>query len=192
MVYNSHPTAIVDEGAVIGKGTKIWHWSHVCGSAKIGENCSLGQNVYIGSNVLIGNNVKIQNNVSIYDGVVLEDDVFCGPSMVFTKVYNPRSAIKRKLEFRRTLVQKGTSLGANCTIVCGNEIGKSAFVGTGTVINRFVKDYALKVGVPGKHVGWMSEQGERLDLPLCGQSSSSCPRTGSLNVLNNDSVTKEE
>lgn len=166
MQYQQHDTAIIDDGAEIGKGTKIWHWVHVCSGAKIGENCSLGQNVYIGPDVVIGNNVKIQNNVSVYAGVTLEDDVFCGPSMVFTNVYNPRSSVNRKDQFRQTLVKKGATLGANCTIVCGHEIGEHAFIGAGTVVNKNVSDYALVVGVPGKQIGWMSEHGERLPLPV--------------------------
>jgi UDP-2-acetamido-3-amino-2,3-dideoxy-glucuronate N-acetyltransferase len=157
-----HPTAIVDEGADIGEGTRIWHWVHVCGGASIGEGCSLGQNVFVGNDVVIGNNVKIQNNVSIYDAVRLEDDVFCGPSMVFTNVYNPRSAVKRKSEYRQTVVRRGATLGANCTIVCGVTVGEFAFVGAGAVINKDVKPYALMVGVPGRQVGWMSEAGTRL------------------------------
>lgn len=162
MNYQVHPSAIVDEGANIGQGTRIWHWVHVCSQAKIGENCSLGQNVFVGNKVTIGNNVKIQNNVSVYDNVTLEDDVFCGPSMVFTNVYNPRSAITRKDEYRNTLVKQGATLGANCTIVCGVTIGKYAFIGAGAVVNRDVPDYALMVGVPAKQIGWMSRYGEQL------------------------------
>jgi len=173
-----HPTAIVDEGAQIGEGTRVWHWVHVCGGARIGKHCSLGQNVFVGNDVLIGNNVKIQNNVSIYDAISLEDDVFCGPSMVFTNVYNPRSAVNRKDEYRRTLVMRGATLGANCTIVCGTTIGKYAFVGAGAVVNRDVKPYALVVGVPARQVGWMSEYGERLSLPVDGEGSAVCPHTG--------------
>lgn len=173
-----HDSAIVDEGARIGDGSRIWHWVHVCGGAKIGEGCSLGQNVFIGNKVVVGNNVKIQNNVSVYDNVTLEDDVFCGPSMVFTNVYNPRSAIERKNEYRDTLVKRGASLGANCTIVCGVTIGQFAFVGAGSVVNRDVPDYALVAGVPAKQIGWMSEYGERLDLPLLGEGEVSCIHTG--------------
>lgn len=157
-----HPTAIVDEGAKIGDETRIWHWTHVCKGAKIGQGCSLGQNVFVGNDVVIGNNVKIQNNVSIYDTVLLEDDVFCGPSMVFTNVYNPRSAIIRKDEYRPTIVEQGATLGANCTIICGVRIGKHAFVGAGAVINRDVKPYELVMGVPGKHGGWMCQCGIRI------------------------------
>jgi len=162
MAATIHPTAIVDEGAQIGDGTRVWHWVHVCGGARVGEGCSLGQNVFVGNDVVIGNNVKIQNNVSVYDAVRLEDDVFCGPSMVFTNVYNPRSAIARKNEYRQTLVRKGTTLGANCTIVCGVTIGEYAFVGAGAVVNRDVRPHALMVGVPAKQQGWMCKCGVRL------------------------------
>lgn len=172
-----HPTAIVDAGAVIGEGSRIWHWVHVCAGARIGERCSLGQNVFVGNRVVIGNNVKIQNNVSVYDNVTLEDDVFCGPSMVFTNVYNPRSAVTRKHEYRDTLVQRGATLGANCTIVCGTTIGAYAFVAAGAVVNRDVAPYALVAGVPARHIGWMSRYGERLDLPLTGQGSATCAHT---------------
>ncbi|KTD82731.1 acyltransferase [Legionella waltersii] len=174
MPYNAHETAIIDEGAKIGEGTRIWHWVHVCGGAQIGERCSLGQNVFVGNKVRIGNNVKIQNNVSVYDNVTLEDDVFCGPSMVFTNVYNPRSAISRKDEYKDTLVKRGATLGANCTIVCGVTIGEHAFVGAGAVITKDVPAYALMMGVPGKQVGWMSEYGERLELPLSGYATTTC------------------
>ena len=173
-----HPTAIVDPGAQIGEGTRVWHWVHVCAGARIGRNCSLGQNVFVGNKVVIGDNVKIQNNVSVYDNVTLEDDVFCGPSMVFTNVYNPRSAISRKSEYRDTLVRRGATLGANCTVVCGVTIGEYAFVGAGAVVNRDVPDFALMLGVPAKHAGWMSRHGERLDLPLAGEGEASCARTG--------------
>ncbi len=169
-----HPTAIIDPGALIGKNTAIWHWVHVSSGAQIGESCSLGQNVFVGNKVTIGNNVKIQNNVSIYDNVTLEDDVFCGPSMVFTNVYNPRSAISRKNEYRDTLVQKGATLGANCTIVCGVTIGQYAFIGAGSVVNRNVPAYALMVGVPARQIGWISQYGERLDLPLQGDAETYC------------------
>jgi UDP-2-acetamido-3-amino-2,3-dideoxy-glucuronate N-acetyltransferase len=178
-----HPTAIVDEGASIGDGTRIWHWVHVSGKAVIGSGCSLGQNVYVGNRVRIGNNVKIQNNVSVYDNVTLEDDVFCGPSMVFTNVYNPRSAVSRKDEYRDTLVKRGATLGANCTIVCGVVIGEYAFIGAGTVINRDVPAFALMVGVPGRQIGWMSRYGERLQLPVSGKGEATCPHTGDRYVL---------
>jgi UDP-2-acetamido-3-amino-2,3-dideoxy-glucuronate N-acetyltransferase len=178
MAYTAHPTAIIDEGAQIGDGTRIWHWTHVCGGARIGEHCSLGQNVYIGNHVVIGKNVKVQNNVSVYDAVTLEDDVFCGPSMVFTNVNNPRSAIPRKDQFRSTLVRRGATLGANCTIVCGVTIGEYAFVGAGAVVSRDVPDFALMLGVPARQAGWMSRYGERLELPLEGQGQATCPHTG--------------
>lgn len=158
-----HPTAIVDDGARIGENSRIWHWVHVCSGARIGTSCSLGQNVFVGNDVVIGNNVKIQNNVSVYDAVTLEDDVFCGPSMVFTNVYNPRSAVNRKAEYRPTLVKRGATLGANCTIVCGVTIGEHAFIGAGAVINKDVPAYGLMVGVPARRVGWMSESGTRLE-----------------------------
>ncbi|WP_367606877.1 acyltransferase [Legionella sp. W05-934-2] len=162
MTYQAHPTAIIDEGAQLGDGTRVWHWVHICGQAKIGNQCSLGQNVFVGNRVTIGNNVKIQNNVSVYDNVTLEDDVFCGPSMVFTNVYNPRSAVSRKDEYRNTLIKQGATLGANCTIVCGVTVGKYAFIGAGAVVNKDIPDYALVVGVPAKQIGWMSEFGEQL------------------------------
>lgn len=162
MAVTIHPTAIVDEGAQIGDGSRVWHWVHISGGARIGAGCSFGQNVYVGNDVVIGNNVKIQNNVSVYDAVHLEDDVFCGPSMVFTNVYNPRSAITRKSEYRRTTVRKGATLGANCTIVCGNTVGEHAFVGAGAVVNRDVPAYALMLGVPARRRGWMCRCGTQL------------------------------
>ena len=173
-----HPSAIVDAGAAIGVGTRIWHFAHVCAGARIGERCSLGQNVYVGNDVVIGSNVKIQNNVSVYDAVTLEDDVFCGPSMVFTNVYNPRSAIVRKEELRRTLVRRGATLGANSTIVCGITVGEYAFIGAGAVVNRDVPDFALMLGVPARQAGWMSRFGERLNLPLAGEGVATCLHTG--------------
>jgi UDP-2-acetamido-3-amino-2,3-dideoxy-glucuronate N-acetyltransferase len=185
MTGNIHATAIVDDGAVIGDGTRIWHWVHVSAGARIGGGCSLGQNVYIGSDVVIGDNCKIQNNVSIYDAITLEDDVFCGPSMVFTNVYNPRSAVPRKDEYRRTLVRSGATLGANCTIVCGVTIGEYAFVAAGAVVNRDVKAFALMAGVPARQIGWMSKHGERLPLPLEGDGSAVCPATGVTYTLEN-------
>lgn len=178
--YTVHPTAIVDDGAQIGENSRVWHWAHICGQAVIGRDCSFGQNVFVGNKVVIGNNVKVQNNVSVYDNVTLEDDVFCGPSMVFTNVYNPRSAVSRKDEYRNTLVKRGATLGANCTIVCGNTVGEYAFIGSGAVVNRDVPAYALMVGVPARQIGWMSEHGERLDLPLEGEAEANCPATGSL------------
>jgi len=191
MEYTVHPTAIVDEGARIGEGTRVWHWVHICGGARIGTGCSFGQNVFVGNDVEIGNNVKIQNNVSVYDAVTLEDDVFCGPSMVFTNVYNPRSAVNRKNEYRRTVVKKGATLGANSTIVCGITIGENAFIAAGAVINRDVKPFALMAGVPARQIGWMSEAGERLDLPLTGSGQCLCPTTGISYSLANGEVTRE-
>ncbi len=178
MTYKAHQSAIVDDGAQIGAGTRIWHWVHVCSGASIGENCSLGQNVFVAGRVKIGNNVKIQNNVSVFDQVILEDDVFCGPSMTFTNVYNPRSAISRKDEYRETVVRQGATLGANCTVICGITIGRYAFIGAGTVVNRNVPDFALMVGVPARQIGWMSRFGEQLDLPLAGNAEVVCPNTG--------------
>jgi UDP-2-acetamido-3-amino-2,3-dideoxy-glucuronate N-acetyltransferase len=178
MAYTAHPTAIVDPGAQIGDDTRVWHWVHISGGARIGERCSFGQNVFVGNDVVIGNNVKVQNNVSIYDAVTLEDDVFCGPSMVFTNVYNPRSAVTRKSEYRPTRIKKGATLGANCTIVCGATVGEYAFVAAGAVINRDVKPYALMAGVPAKQIGWMSQHGERLPLPVEGEGRVICPHTG--------------
>ena len=179
----SHGSAIVDACAEVGEGTLIWHWFHVCAGARIGRNCSLGQNVFVGNRVVIGDNVKVQNNVSVYDEVTLEEDVFCGPSMVFTNVYNPRSAIVRKDQYRRTLVKRGATLGANCTIVCGVTIGTHAFVGAGAVVNRDVPDFALMLGVPARQAGWMSRFGERLALPLSGNAEVRCPNTGERYVL---------
>jgi UDP-2-acetamido-3-amino-2,3-dideoxy-glucuronate N-acetyltransferase len=192
MSFTVHPTAIVDEGAQIGAGTRVWHWVHICGAARIGKGCSFGQNVFVGNDVVIGDNVKVQNNVSIYDAVTLEDDVFCGPSMVFTNVYNPRSAVSRKSEYRRTLVKKGATLGANCTIVCGTTIGAHAFVAAGAVVNRDVKAYALMAGVPAKQIGWMSEAGERLALPSTGSGQCQCPSTGATYSLVDGEVTRQE
>ena len=184
-----HSTAIVDDGAQVGDGTRIWHWVHICGGARIGKNCSFGQNVFVGNDVVIGNNVKVQNNVSIYDTVTLEDDVFCGPSMVFTNVYNPRSAVERKNEYRGTLVERGATLGANCTVVCGITIGKYAFIGAGSVINRDVAPYSLMVGVPARQIGWMSQHGERLELPLKGDGQATCHVTGLHYMLKDGEVT---
>lgn len=192
MSYYQHETAIIDEGAEIGKGSRVWHFVHVCGGAKIGQGVSLGQNVFVGNSVVIGDNCKVQNNVSIYDNVYLEDEVFCGPSMVFTNVYNPRSGIERKNQFRDTIVKHGATLGANCTIVCGVSIGRYAFVGAGAVINKDVPDFALVVGVPAKHIGWMSEFGEQLNLPLTGSGSSVCKHTGASYLLKDGFLSKQE
>lgn len=190
MTYYQHPSAIVDDGAQIGEGSRVWHFVHVCGGARIGKGVSLGQNVFVGNKVVIGDHCKIQNNVSVYDNVALEDGVFCGPSMVFTNVYNPRSLVERKNEYRDTLVKKGATLGANCTIVCGVTIGEFAFVGAGAVINQNVPPYALMVGVPAKQIGWMSEFGEKLDLPLQGNGNAICGHTGAEYILENNSLVK--
>ncbi len=180
MTFYQHDSAIVDDGAQIGDESRIWHFVHVCGGAKIGKGVSLGQNVFVGNKVTIGDKCKIQNNVSVYDNVHLGEGVFCGPSMVFTNVYNPRSLIERKDEYRDTLVKKGATLGANCTIVCGVTIGEFAFVGAGAVVNKDVPAYALMVGVPAKQVGWMSEYGEQLDLPVSGHCEAVCAQTGDI------------
>lgn len=184
MSYKVHQTAIIDDGALIGDGTRIWHWVHVCSGAKIGRGCSLGQNSFVSGKVVIGDNCKIQNNVSVFDNVTLEDDVFCGPSMVFTNVYNPRSHISRKNEYKDTLVKKGATLGANCTIICGVTIGQHAFIGAGAVVNRDVPDFALVAGVPAKQIGWMSRFGEKMDLPVKGNGEYICPHTGDHYLLN--------
>lgn len=186
MSYWKHESAIVDEGAQLGEGTKVWHFAHISPGARIGERCAFGQGVYVGNDVLIGHNVRVQNNVSVYDAVTLEDDVFCGPSMVFTNVYNPRAAIARKNEYRRTLVKQGATLGANCTIVCGHTIGRYAFVGAGAVVQKDLSDFALVVGVPARQIGWMSRFGERLPLPLKGEAEATCPHTGDVYRLSGD------
>jgi UDP-2-acetamido-3-amino-2,3-dideoxy-glucuronate N-acetyltransferase len=190
--YSVHETAIVDTGADIGAGSRIWHWAHVCGKAKIGKGVSLGQNVFVGNQVVIGDNCKIQNNVSVYDNVTLEEGVFCGPSMVFTNVHNPRSLIERKNEYRNTHVGRGATLGANCTIVCGVNIGEFAFAGAGAVITKNVQPYALMVGVPAKQIGWMSEYGEQLNLPLDGNAATTCEHTGDTYRLTDGSLYKEK
>ncbi len=188
MNYTVHPSAIVDEGAQIGEDSRIWHFVHVCSGARIGRGVSLGQNVFVGNKVVIGDNCKIQNNVSVFDNVTLEDGVFCGPSMVFTNVYNPRSLIERKNEYRDTLVKRGSTLGANCTIVCGVTIGEYAFIGAGAVVNKDVKPYALMVGVPAKQIGWMSQFGEKIPLPLAGQGSYTCLHSGLQYNLDNNNL----
>lgn len=192
MSYTVHPSAIVDEGARIGAGSRVWHFAHVCAGAQIGQGVSLGQNVFVGNQVVIGDRCKIQNNVSVYDNVTLEDGVFCGPSMVFTNVYNPRALVERKNEYRHTLIKKGATLGANCTIVCGTTVGEYAFVGAGAVVQKDVKPYALMVGVPARQVGWMSQHGEKLNLPLTGNGQANCPVTGLRYALQNGALTAEE
>lgn len=187
-----HPSAIIDEGATIGENSRIWHFSHVCGGARIGRGVSLGQNVFVANRVAIGDHCKIQNNVSIYDDIMLEEGVFCGPSMVFTNVHNPRALVERKSEYRRTLVRRGATLGANCTIVCGVTIGEFAFVGAGAVVNADIPDFALVVGVPARQLGWMSAFGERLPLPLSGEGKAECPHTGDRYRLDGDRVTRME
>lgn len=185
-----HESAIVDDGAIIGDGSRIWHFVHVCGGARIGKGVSLGQNVFVGNKVTIGDNSKVQNNVSVYDNVHLEEGVFCGPSMVFTNVYNPRSLIERKDEYKDTVVKRGATLGANCTIVCGVTIGEFAFVGAGAVVNKDVPPYALMVGVPARQKGWMSEYGEVLNLPLAGNGTTICTNTGDVYTLKNGKLYK--
>jgi UDP-2-acetamido-3-amino-2,3-dideoxy-glucuronate N-acetyltransferase len=183
MTYTVHPSAIVDEGAQIGDGSRVWHFVHVCAGAKIGRRVSLGQNVFVGNVVVIGDDCKIQNNVSVYDNVTLEEGVFCGSSMVFTNVYNPRALIERKSEYRNTLIRKGATLGANCTIVCGVVVGCYAFIGAGAVVNKDVPAYALMVGIPARQIGWVSEYGEQLELPVTGNAQAACPNTGQRYVL---------
>lgn len=187
-----HASAIIDDGAVIGAGSRVWHFVHVCAGARIGSGVSLGQNVFVGNKVVIGDRCKIQNNVSVYDNVILEEGVFCGPSMVFTNVYNPRALIERKDEYRDTRVKRGATLGANCTIVCGVTVGAFAFVAAGAVVIHDVPDYALMAGVPAKHVGWMSEFGRRLSLPLTGEGTATCPDTGKEYLLQGGVVSMKE
>ena len=189
MTATIHPSAIVDEGAQLGAGTHVWHFAHVCAGARIGAGCSLGQGVYVGNDVLIGSHVKIQNHVSVFDAVTLEDEVFCGPGMVFTNVHNPRAAVPRKAEYRRTLIQRGATLGANCTVVCGTTVGAYAFVGAGAVVSRDVPAFALVVGVPARRIGWMSRHGERLALPASGQGEATCLATGEQYRLDGHTLT---
>ena len=189
MNYKVHETAIIDDGAKIGANSRIWQWVHVCAGAQIGCDVSLGQNVFVGNKVIIGDKCKIQNNVSVYDNVYLEEGVFCVPSMVFTNVYNPRSLVERKDEYQNTFIKKGATLGANCTIICGITVGKFAFVGAGAVVNKDVPAYALVVGVPAKQIGWMSEYGEKLDLPVLGNAQTTCKHTGQQYFLKNDKLT---
>lgn len=191
-IYDAHTSAIIDDGARIGKNTRIWHFAHICAGATIGENVSIGQGVYVGNKVSIGNDCKIQNNVSVYDNVTLEDGVFCGPSMVFTNVFNPRALIERKNEYQDTLIKRGVTLGANCTIVCGVEVGEFAFIGAGALVNRDVKRYALMVGVPARQIGWMSRNGDKIDLPLQGRGHWICPFTQLVYKLNNNNLFTEE
>ncbi|MNB80665.1 UDP-2-acetamido-3-amino-2,3-dideoxy-D-glucuronate N-acetyltransferase [compost metagenome] len=190
MSHYQHPSAIVDDGAQIGADSRIWHFVHVCSGARIGLGVSLGQNVFVGNQVVIGDHCKVQNNVSVYDNVTLEEGVFCGPSMVFTNVYNPRSLIERKDQYRDTLVKKGATLGANCTIVCGVTIGEYAFVGAGAVVNKDVPAFALMVGVPARQIGWMSEFGEQLELPVKGDGEFVCPNTATRYVLTGNTLSK--
>lgn len=186
--YYAHPTAVIDEGCEIGEGSKIWHFSHIMQKCKIGKGCNVGQNVVISPDVVLGNNVKVQNNVSIYTGVVCEDDVFLGPSMVFTNVINPRSAINRKSEYAKTIVRKGASIGANATIVCGNDIGYFAFIGAGAVVTKNVPNYALIIGNPGRQTGWMSEYGHKLSFDQSGFAT--CPESKETYRLEKGSVSK--
>lgn len=192
MSVNIHPSAIVDEGAEVGDGSRIWHFVHVCGGARIGKAVSLGQNVFVGNRVVIGDHCKVQNNVSIYDNVTLEDGVFCGPSMVFTNVHNPRALVERKSEYRDTLIRRGATLGANSTIVCGVTVGQFAFIGAGAVVSRDVPDFALMVGVPARQIGWMSAYGERLNLPLDGIGECNCPHTGEHYRLQDGRIIRDE
>ena len=189
--FYAHESAEVDNGAIVGNDTKIWHFSHISQGANIGKNCSIGQNVFVGNKVVIEDNCKVQNNVSVYDNVYLEEGVFCGPSMVFTNVYNPRSLINRKNEYKDTRIKKGATLGANCTIICGVTIGEFAFIGAGAVVNNNIKPFALIVGVPGKQIGWMSKYGEQIPLPLEGKGQYTCQHTGDIYNLNSDILSLE-
>lgn len=185
-----HSSSIIDEGSIIGANTRIWHWVHIAKGARIGANCTLGQNVFISGKAIIGNGVKIQNNVSIFDEVTIEDNVFCGPNMVFTNVINPRSRISRKKEYKKTLIKEGATLGANCTIICGITIGEYAFIGAGAVVSKNIKKYALEVGVPSSQIGWMSEYGEKIPLPLSGHGSWKCPKSCNKYILIEDDLKK--
>jgi len=189
--YHAHPSAVIDPGALIGSDTRIWHFTHICAGARVGDGVSIGQNVFIAARAIIGHRCKIQNGVSVYDGVTLEDDVFCGPGMVFTNVWNPRAHVERKHEYRPTLVRRGATLGANCTIVCGVTIGAHAFVGAGAVVNRDIPAHALVVGVPARRTGWVSEHGERLALPASGRGRARCPHTGDLYLLDGHTLTRD-
>jgi UDP-2-acetamido-3-amino-2,3-dideoxy-glucuronate N-acetyltransferase len=192
MGYTSHHTAIVDNGATIGERTKIWHWTHISGGAIIGSNCVLGQNIFVGNNAVVGNNVKIQNNVSVFDNVIIKDKVFCGPSVVFTNVYNPRSEINRKSEYKYTIINEGATLGANSTLVCGISIGKYAFVGAGSVVNRDVPDFSLVVGVPARQIGWVSVYGEQLNIPLSGNAEVVCKKSNQRYILDGSTLSSRE
>ncbi len=183
-----HPSAIIDAGASIGNNTRVWHFVHICSGANIGNDCAIGQNVFISNKVLIGNNVKIQNNVSVYDNVIIEDDVFCGPSMVFTNVINPRAFIERKKEYLTTIVKKGATLGANCTIICGITIGEYAFIAAGAVVTKNIQPFALIAGVPAIQIGWMTKYGKRIDLPLTGSGIYNCPYTKDTYVLSKEGI----
>lgn len=186
--YYAHETSVIDDGCVIGKGTKIWHFSHIMPGCKIGENCNLGQNVVVSPEVVLGNNVRVQNNVSIYTGVICEDDVFLGPSMVFTNVINPRSAVSRKSEYKNTHVGKGATIGANATIICGHSIGSFSFIGAGAVVTKDVKPYSLVLGNPARHIGWMSEYGQRLNFN--GEGIAICPESGEQYLIKDNQVSK--
>ncbi len=188
--FYAHPTAVIDKGAHIGSGTRIWHFTHIMPKAVIGRNCNLGQNVFVANGVVLGNNVKVQNNVSIYAGVICEDDVFLGPSMVFTNVINPRSAINRKSAYLQTIVRQGATIGANATILCGNSIGRYAFIGAGTVVTKAIPDFALIVGNPGRQTGWMSRFGHRLQFDEHGRAQ--CPESGEIYLLKDDVVKPED
>ena len=187
-----HPSAIIDQGATVGDHTSIWHWVHICAGAVIGNNCSFGQNVFVANKVYIGNNVRVQNNVSIYDNVTLQDDVFCGPSAVFTNVINPRSSVPRKNEYLDTLIERGATLGANCTIICGNTIGHDAFIAAGAVVTKDVKPYALVAGAPARQIGWMSSFGNRIELPLEGTGTWVCPASNNTYELLGDTLRLKE